>query len=201
MADYATLLRDQRDTHLPLGGPDLLAGLRAPAAERGHGGPVPALAARVPDSVVGGVREDRPGVCGGGAQVREGQRDPGALLRQGREEGGDRAAVHRGRGRRWQQRGGADRHGAGEGAGLAVLPAKGQRGLGHPHMEWGWQMVFINHFYFYLWDAEWGGAFWKTNAYAPWPVWIWLNGHEWAKRQLAKGRHRLHRPGQRVRLV
>jgi hypothetical protein len=22
-----------------------------------------------------------------------------------------------------------------------------------------------------------GGAFWKTNAYAPWPVWIWLNGH------------------------
>ena len=21
-------------------------------------------------------------------------------------------------------------------------------------------------------------AFWKTNGYAPWPVWIWLNGHE-----------------------
>jgi hypothetical protein len=35
-------------------------------------------------------------------------------------------------------------------------------------------------------DAEWGGAFWKTNAYAPYPIWIWLNGHEWAKRQLAK---------------
>jgi hypothetical protein len=66
-------------------------------------------------------------------------------------------------------------------------PARGQRGSGHPHMEWGRQMVFVNHFYFYLWDAEWGGAFWKTNAYAPWPVWIWLNGHEWAKRQLAKG--------------
>jgi hypothetical protein len=65
-------------------------------------------------------------------------------------------------------------------------PARGQRGSGHPHMEWGRQMVFINHFYFCLWDAEWGGAFWKTNAYAPWPVWIWLNGHEWA-RQLAKG--------------
>ncbi len=48
-------------------------------------------------------------------------------------------------------------------------------------------MVFVNHFYFYLWDAEWGGAFWKTNAYAPWPAWIWLNGHEWAKRQLARG--------------
>jgi hypothetical protein len=66
-------------------------------------------------------------------------------------------------------------------------PARGQRGTGHPHMEWGRHMVFINHFYFYLWDGEWGPAFWKTNAYAPWPVWIWLNGHEWAKRQLAKG--------------
>jgi hypothetical protein len=65
-------------------------------------------------------------------------------------------------------------------------PAKGQRGAAHPHMEWGRQMAFVNHFYFYLWDAEWGPAFWKTNAYAPYPVWIWLNGHEWAKRQLAK---------------
>jgi hypothetical protein len=36
----------------------------------------------------------------------------------------------------------------------------------HPHMDWGREMAFINHFYFYLWDAEWGGAFWKTNSYA-----------------------------------
>ncbi|MGH3305505.1 MAG: hypothetical protein ACRDOK_28350 [Streptosporangiaceae bacterium] len=64
--------------------------------------------------------------------------------------------------------------------------ARGQEHAAHPHMEWGRQMAFINHFYFYLRDAEWGPAFWKTNAYAPWPVWIWLNGHEWAKRQLAK---------------
>ena len=34
-------------------------------------------------------------------------------------------------------------------------------------------MVFVNH-YFYLWDSEWGGAFWKTNAYAPFPIWLWL---------------------------
>ena len=64
--------------------------------------------------------------------------------------------------------------------------AKGQEHAAHPHMEWGRQMAFINHFYFYLWDPEWGGAFWKTNAYAPYPIWIWLNGHEWAKRQCAK---------------
>jgi hypothetical protein len=35
-------------------------------------------------------------------------------------------------------------------------------------------------------DCEWGGAFWKTNSYAPYPIWLWLNGHEWAKRQLEK---------------
>lgn len=64
--------------------------------------------------------------------------------------------------------------------------AKGHEHAAHPHMEWGRQMAFVNHFYFYLWDPEWGGAFWKTNAYAPYPIWIWLNGHEWAKRQCEK---------------
>jgi hypothetical protein len=53
-------------------------------------------------------------------------------------------------------------------------------------MEWGRQMAFVNHFYFYVWDPDWGPAFIKTNAYAPWPIWIYLNGHEWAKRQLDK---------------
>jgi hypothetical protein len=43
---------------------------------------------------------------------------------------------------------------------------KGQEHLAHPHIEWGRQMAFINHSYFYLWDPEWGGAFWRTNAYA-----------------------------------
>ena len=65
-------------------------------------------------------------------------------------------------------------------------PSKGQEKARHPHMDWGREMAFINHFYFYLWDEEWGGAFWKTNAYAPWPIWLWLNGHEWAKRQLER---------------
>jgi hypothetical protein len=61
--------------------------------------------------------------------------------------------------------------------------AKGQEHAAHPHMEWGRQMAFVNHFYFYLWDLQWGGAFWKTTGYAPYPVWIWLNGHTWAQRQ------------------
>ena len=56
--------------------------------------------------------------------------------------------------------------------------AKGHEKAAHPHMEWGRQMAYINHFYFYLWDPEWGATFWKTNAYAPYPIWLWLNGHE-----------------------
>ena len=63
---------------------------------------------------------------------------------------------------------------------------KGQEKFRHPHMEWGRQMAFVNHFYFYLWDPDWGAAFWKTNAYAPYPIWLWLNGHTWAQRQLDK---------------
>src|SRR6266536_4923880 len=62
-------------------------------------------------------------------------------------------------------------------------PSPGQQKARHPHMEWGREMVFINHFYFYLWDSEWGAAFWKTTAYARYPIWIWLNGHSWAQRQ------------------
>ena len=52
--------------------------------------------------------------------------------------------------------------------------AKGQENARHPHMEWGRQMAMVNHFYYYLWDPEWGGAFIKTNAYAPYPIWLWL---------------------------
>jgi hypothetical protein len=37
--------------------------------------------------------------------------------------------------------------------------------------------------YFYLWDADFGPAFIKICAYFPYPVKVWVNGHEWAKRQ------------------
>jgi hypothetical protein len=32
-------------------------------------------------------------------------------------------------------------------------------------------------------NREWGRAFIKCCCYCPWPVWLGLNGHEWAKRQ------------------
>jgi hypothetical protein len=43
--------------------------------------------------------------------------------------------------------------------------AKGQERAARPWMAWGRQTAFVNHFYFYLWDPQWGPAFWKTNSY------------------------------------
>jgi hypothetical protein len=56
----------------------------------------------------------------------------------------------------------------------------------HPHFEFARQAVFVNHYYWYIFDRDWGPSFLKTNAYAPYPVWVYLNGHEWAKRQAAR---------------
>jgi hypothetical protein len=56
----------------------------------------------------------------------------------------------------------------------------------HPHFEFARQAVFVNHHYWYILDPQWGPSFIKTNAYAPYPVWVYLNGHEWAKRQAAR---------------
>ncbi len=44
---------------------------------------------------------------------------------------------------------------------------------------------YVNQHYLYLWDREWGPAFIKISAYAPWGGRVYLNGHERLKRQLA----------------
>jgi hypothetical protein len=56
----------------------------------------------------------------------------------------------------------------------------------HPHIAWRRQSSVPDHWYFYFADAEWGPAFIKLCSYAPYPLWCCANGHEWAKRQLAK---------------
>jgi hypothetical protein len=48
--------------------------------------------------------------------------------------------------------------------------------------------VYVNHYYIYLDDADFGPAFLKVCSYAPWAMKLCLNGHEWAKRQLDKRR-------------
>jgi hypothetical protein len=57
---------------------------------------------------------------------------------------------------------------------------------GHPHFVYRRQSIFPNNYYFYIRDPDWGPSFLKTVAYAPFPVWIYLNGNEWSKQQASQ---------------
>lgn len=48
------------------------------------------------------------------------------------------------------------------------------------------QWVYVKVYYFYIQDAEFGPGFIKIATYAPYPVKVCLNGHEWAKQQLRR---------------
>ena len=41
----------------------------------------------------------------------------------------------------------------------------------------------VGMYYFYVLDPEFGPGFIKICTYFPYPAKVWLNGHEWAKRQ------------------
>ncbi|MQB02289.1 MAG: hypothetical protein GEU78_18985, partial [Actinobacteria bacterium] len=58
-----------------------------------------------------------------------------------------------------------------------------QGGNGVPWFSFAKADRRVTCFYFYLWDVEFGPAFIKVCAYFPYPVKVWVNGHEWAKRQ------------------
>jgi len=59
-------------------------------------------------------------------------------------------------------------------------------GGGAPHFSWAKADRRVTCPYFYLWDEDFGPAFIKVCVYFPYPVKIWLNGHEWAKRQATR---------------
>lgn len=44
----------------------------------------------------------------------------------------------------------------------------------------------VGIYYFYVLDAEFGPGFIKICTYFPYPAKVWLNGHEWAKRQATR---------------
>lgn len=46
--------------------------------------------------------------------------------------------------------------------------------------------VAVNHYYFYLLDEDFGPAFIKLCSCFPFTGRVWLNGHQWAKRQLTR---------------
>src|SRR3984885_8415184 len=47
--------------------------------------------------------------------------------------------------------------------------------------------VYVNHYYFYIDDVDFGPLFIKVCSYAPWSVKLCLNGHEWANGNWRKG--------------
>lgn len=77
---------------------------------------------------------------------------------------------------------------------IGVAQEKAKAFSGRPVQEKGarWfeytrdKTVYVNHYYFYVDDEEFGPAFVKVCSYAPWSLKVCLNGHEWAKRQLEK---------------
>jgi hypothetical protein len=76
--------------------------------------------------------------------------------------------------------------------GVAQERTTGWRGTKRPLERGGFTFgfsrtsVYVNQYYCYLWDADWGPTFIKLSGYAPWGGRVWLNGHEWAKRQLER---------------
>jgi hypothetical protein len=63
-------------------------------------------------------------------------------------------------------------------------PRRGPTGV--PHYEFTRASVCVNHYYFYILDRYFGPSFIKICSYAPFTGRVWLNGHEWVKRQLNK---------------
>ncbi len=44
----------------------------------------------------------------------------------------------------------------------------------------------VGIYYFYILDPQFGPGFIRLGTYAPWPGRVWLNGHEWVKRQATR---------------
>ncbi|MBW2006329.1 MAG: hypothetical protein JRI72_17355 [Deltaproteobacteria bacterium] len=61
---------------------------------------------------------------------------------------------------------------------------KSQRG--YVGFDYSRQSVYVNYYYFYLNDTNFGPAFIKICSYVPFPIKVYINGHEWVKRQLEK---------------
>ena len=49
--------------------------------------------------------------------------------------------------------------------------------------DWAKSERRVGTYYFYVWDPDFGPGFIKICTYFPYPAKVWINGHEWAKRQ------------------
>ncbi|GAA0467079.1 hypothetical protein Aca07nite_71550 [Actinoplanes capillaceus] len=64
--------------------------------------------------------------------------------------------------------------------------SEGQTSTGTPRWSFFKADRRVTCYYFYLWDDDFGPGFIKVCAYFPYPGKVWINGHEWAKRQATK---------------
>jgi hypothetical protein len=69
---------------------------------------------------------------------------------------------------------------------VTTATARPSRNGGAPQFSYGRAERRVTCYYFYVWDADFGPGFIKICAYFPYPGKVWLNGHEWAKRQASK---------------
>jgi hypothetical protein len=56
-------------------------------------------------------------------------------------------------------------------------------GAGLPHFTFAKATRRVSCYYFYVVDEMFGAGFVKICSYFPYPIKVWVNGHEWAKRQ------------------
>ena len=82
---------------------------------------------------------------------------------------------------------------------VATCTTTEARNGGAPHFGWDRAERRVTCYYFYVWDDEFGPAFVKIGSYFPYPIKVWLNGHEWAKRQATKAGIGWTAAGERVR--
>lgn len=54
---------------------------------------------------------------------------------------------------------------------------------GCPQFSFSKEQRRVSVFYLYIWDQRMGPGFIKVCTYFPYPIKVWVNGHEWAKRQ------------------
>lgn len=84
---------------------------------------------------------------------------------------------------------------------VAICTTTPARQGGAPHFGWDSADRRVTCYYFYVVDDDFGPAFVNIGSYFPYPIKVWLNGHEWGRTASHQGRHRLASVGERVRLL
>jgi hypothetical protein len=186
MADCATLLRDHVTLKCRCIDRIFLQAYVPKLQVGGASVHLPALAKEVQDSLVGGLWENWGGLRQGHPPVCPQAPNSRGAVREGTGQGGGSSPLSGSGSPRRSRPGGADRDRPGESFGVAIVAAEGAEesrpcpyGLGPPD---GLHQSFL--FLRVGWGM--GRRLLEDQRLCPFPIWLWLNGHEWAKRQPAK---------------